>query len=75
MLRRKRVYARLRRAMAPPLRGVVRCWSGVPVAVTFETGDPALRSGMKNAAPRRGHGPGVNEFRRINPARAVNELN
>src|SRR3954447_17010847 len=37
------------------LREAVRCRAGAPVMMTLETGVPALRSGMKNAAPRPGH--------------------
>jgi hypothetical protein len=36
------------------LRGVVRCRAGVATNTEFGT-VPALRSGMKNAAPRPGH--------------------
>src|SRR6195256_5879914 len=50
--RHKRVYARLRRAMA--LRGAVRCRAGAQLS-SMVTGVPVLRSGMKNAASRPGH--------------------
>jgi hypothetical protein len=40
---------------ASPLRGVVRCRAGAQL-FSSATGVPALRSGMKNAAPRPGHG-------------------
>jgi len=64
--RHKRVYARLRRANGPC--GAVRCRAiraftrvfdaryGPACSRLQESGVPALRSGMKNAAPRPGHG-------------------
>jgi hypothetical protein len=52
--RHKRVYARLRRAMA--LREAVRCRAGAPVCTRRETGVPVLRSSVKlgDASHRRG---------------------
>src|SRR3954449_8729865 len=40
------------------LHGVVRCRAGAVQGAVFGT-VPALRSGMKNAAPRPGHGRGL----------------
>jgi hypothetical protein len=41
-------------AQRAALRGVVRCRAGAVTNTTIDT-VPALRSGMKNAAPRPGH--------------------
>jgi hypothetical protein len=52
--RHKRVYARLRRAMA------VRCRAGV-VTMAASVAVPALRSSVKNAAPRPGARHALNQ--------------